>query len=80
MNIVYVVLPASIVLALIAVLLFVWAARRGQFDDLETPGLRMLHDDEPLRGRAARLEPPSEEDGADDAGAGDGSEEGQSDR
>lgn len=70
MNIVYVVLPASIVLAVIAVLLFVWAARRGQFDDLETPGMRMLHDDEPLRGRAARLDP--EPEGAPDADADEG--------
>ena len=43
--------------------LFVWAARRGQFDDLETPGLRMLHDDEPLRRRAGRIDPePDDED------------------
>jgi cbb3-type cytochrome oxidase maturation protein len=25
---------------------FVWAARRGQYDDLDTPALRMLNDDE----------------------------------
>jgi cbb3-type cytochrome oxidase maturation protein len=25
---------------------FVWAARKGQFDDLTTPAMRVLHDDE----------------------------------
>jgi len=29
-----------------AVAAFVWAANRGQFDDLDTPAVRMLHDDE----------------------------------
>ena len=45
----YIVLPVALVLALIAVCLFVWAVRSGQMDDLETPGLRMLHDDEEPR-------------------------------
>lgn len=46
MSIVYLVLPLALVIVLAAVLAFVWAARRGQFDDLETPALRMLHDDD----------------------------------
>jgi cbb3-type cytochrome oxidase maturation protein len=25
---------------------FVWAAHRGQFDDLDTPAVRVLNDDE----------------------------------
>lgn len=54
MSIVYLVLPLALVIVLGAVLAFVWAARRGQFDDLETPALRMLHDDE-----RSRREPPA---------------------
>ncbi|MDQ7086669.1 MAG: cbb3-type cytochrome oxidase assembly protein CcoS [Acidobacteriota bacterium] len=39
-------------------LLFAWAVRRGQFDDLETPALRMLDDDDsPIRGPAATVPP-----------------------
>jgi cbb3-type cytochrome oxidase maturation protein len=34
------------VIAAIAVLVFVWAARSGQFDDLETPSRRVLFDDD----------------------------------
>jgi cbb3-type cytochrome oxidase maturation protein len=45
MSIIYVVLPLALLLVLGAVLVFVWAARSGQFDDMETPALRMLHDD-----------------------------------
>jgi cbb3-type cytochrome oxidase maturation protein len=31
---------------MIAVGAYVWSARGGQFDDLDTPAVRMLHDDE----------------------------------
>ena len=46
MSILYLVLPLALVLVAAAVLAFSWAARRGQFDDMETPALRMLHDDD----------------------------------
>ena len=45
MSIIYIVLPLALIIVLAAVLAFVWAARRGQFDDLESPALRVLHDD-----------------------------------
>jgi cbb3-type cytochrome oxidase maturation protein len=38
---------------LVAVGAFVWAARSGQFDDLTTPALRAVHDDEPRPKEAA---------------------------
>lgn len=47
-SVVFVVLPVSILLALVAVVLFVLSVRRGQLDDLDTPALRMLPDDEPV--------------------------------
>ena len=49
MSVIYVVLPLSLLLVAVAVAVFVWATRRGQFDDLETPAVRMLFDDEPVR-------------------------------
>lgn len=45
MSVIYVVLPVAIVLAAAAVGAFIWAARRGQFDDLDSPRLRILGDD-----------------------------------
>jgi cbb3-type cytochrome oxidase maturation protein len=45
MSIIYIVLPLALLIVFAAVLAFVWAAKRGQFDDLDTPALRILHDD-----------------------------------
>jgi cbb3-type cytochrome oxidase maturation protein len=45
-SVVYLVLPLAVTVAAIAAFVFVRAARSGQFDDLDTPGVRMLHDDE----------------------------------
>ena len=46
MSVLYLVLPLALILVFAAVLAFVWAARRGQFDDLETPALRIVPDDD----------------------------------
>jgi cbb3-type cytochrome oxidase maturation protein len=46
MSVLYIVLPLALLVVGIAVGAFVWATRRGQFDDLDTPAVRMLHDDD----------------------------------
>jgi cbb3-type cytochrome oxidase maturation protein len=46
MSVIYVLLPLASVLGIAAVWAFVRATRAGQFDDLETPAHRILHDDE----------------------------------
>jgi cbb3-type cytochrome oxidase maturation protein len=46
MNILYILVPLALVMAALAVLAFRWAARQGQFDDLETPAVRILLDEE----------------------------------
>lgn len=51
MSIIFVVIPLALVVVAAAVAAFVWAASRGQFDDLDTPAVRLLGDDE---GRAER--------------------------
>jgi len=43
---IFVLLPLALLIAAIAVGFFVWAARTGQFDDLDTPAVRILFDDE----------------------------------
>jgi cbb3-type cytochrome oxidase maturation protein len=45
MSVLYLVLPLALVIVGAAVLAFVWSARSGQYDDLETPAVRVLHDD-----------------------------------
>lgn len=47
MNMIYMLLGFSIVLALIFLTAFLWASKSGQNDDLYTPSVRMLFDDEP---------------------------------
>lgn len=47
MTIIYLVLPLALLVVLIGVVAFLWATRRGQYDDLDTPAIRMLHDDPP---------------------------------
>lgn len=47
MNSLLLLIPISLVLLGIAIGLFVWAVRRGQFDDLDTPALDILREDPP---------------------------------
>ena len=46
MNIFYLLIGVSLLAALIFLGAFIWAVRSGQFDDNETPAIRMLFDDE----------------------------------
>jgi len=45
---IYGLVPAMIFLALVSVAVFFWAARSGQYDDMEGPAHRILDDDDPL--------------------------------
>jgi cbb3-type cytochrome oxidase maturation protein len=45
MSVLYLVVPLALLVVGVAVWAFIWAAGRGQFDDLDTPALRMLRDD-----------------------------------
>jgi len=45
MSVLFIVLPLAVALASVAVWGFIWATRGGQFDDLDTPPLRALHED-----------------------------------
>ena len=60
METIFVLLPLALLIAAIAVGFFIWAARSGQFDDLETPAVRILFEDD-VRGDAGggRQAPPS---------------------
>ncbi len=47
MNIIYVLIPLSLILMVLAIGFFFWAVKNDQFDDLDTPALDVLDDDEP---------------------------------
>ena len=46
MSAVFIALPIALLLALVALAAFVWSVRSGQMDDLETPGVRVLVEEE----------------------------------
>lgn len=46
MEILYILVPLSIILVAIAVYILGWAVKSGQFDDLEGPAHRILYDDD----------------------------------
>lgn len=46
MTILFALIPLAILLLAFAVWAFFWAVRSGQFDDLDTPAVRILLDDE----------------------------------
>ena len=54
MALVYVLLPLALLVMAVWIALFVWAVRQGQFDDLETPALRILFDDDASRSKMSR--------------------------
>ncbi|MCP5151086.1 MAG: cbb3-type cytochrome oxidase assembly protein CcoS [Ectothiorhodospiraceae bacterium] len=46
MEILYLLLPLSVVLVAVVAVALVWAVRSGQFEDLEGPAHRILMDDD----------------------------------
>jgi cbb3-type cytochrome oxidase maturation protein len=46
MDILYLLIPLSVVLVFVIGVFFWWSLRNGQYDDLEGPGHRILMDDD----------------------------------
>jgi len=46
MDILYLLIPISLVLVTFIVLVLLWAVRNGQFEDMEGPAHRILMDDD----------------------------------
>lgn len=48
MEVIFIVLPLAVIMAIVALAAFFWAVHKGQFDDLDTPAYRAILDpDEP---------------------------------
>ena len=62
MNILLMLIPLSLGLLVLAVGAFVWAVKRGQFDDLDTPALDILEDDDRPRPPVRPAPPPARPD------------------
>jgi cbb3-type cytochrome oxidase maturation protein len=60
-EILYLLIPLSVVLIFLIVWVFLWAVKSGQFDDLEGPAHRILMDDDrPQSNSSPKSEPPVE--------------------
>ncbi|MFT5735617.1 MAG: cbb3-type cytochrome oxidase maturation protein [Planctomycetota bacterium] len=46
MSVIYIVLPMALVLGGAALGAFLWAVKQGQFDDLDTPAMRVVLEDD----------------------------------
>ena len=46
MSVIYILLSISIIVAIIFFIAFIYAVKKGQYDDSYTPSVRMLFDDE----------------------------------
>jgi len=46
MSVMFVLLPLALLFAAAALGVFIWAALSGQYDDVDTPAVRILDDDE----------------------------------
>jgi cbb3-type cytochrome oxidase maturation protein len=61
MEVVFILLPLALLVAGVMLGFFVWAVRSGQYDDLETPAVRILLDDEEVRPEVPDDEEESEQ-------------------
>jgi cbb3-type cytochrome oxidase maturation protein len=59
MTVLFVVLPLAVVLSGLAATAFLWATRAGQFDDLQTPAVRLLCDELSERAPIAPAQTPA---------------------
>ncbi len=54
MSVILIMIPGAMILAGIGVWAFIIAAKRGQFDDLDTPAIRAVFDDDDIPSSATK--------------------------
>mgnify|MGYP000353695037 CR=1 FL=1 len=64
MEILYLLVPLAVLIAMLIAAALLWAVRSGQFDDLEGPAHRILMDDDvPVASHETPIKPPAETPG-----------------
>lgn len=58
MEILYLLVPLSVVFVFLIGAIFWWSLRSGQFEDLEGPAYRILRDDDSIDGEDSPDKPP----------------------
>lgn len=62
MEVLYLLIPLSVVLVFAIAAAFWWSVKSGQFDDLEGPGFRILMDDDRPKKPGEASSPPEKKD------------------
>ncbi len=76
MQIVIILIPLVLIVVTLGVILFSWAVKSGQYDDLEGPAHRILYDDDAdMIPEEARQDQPASSTGQTSAGADDSAKE-----
>ena len=60
MEVLYLLIPVSVILVFAIAGVFWWSVKSGQFDDLEGPGFRILMDDDRPKRQEGSAEEPQE--------------------
>lgn len=50
MDIIFLLIPLSLIMVVIIIAILFWAVRSGQYDDLEGPAHQILMDDDDIKG------------------------------
>lgn len=61
MDVIYGLIPGMLLLGLLGVIVFFWAARSGQFDDMEGEANRILMDDDLQPEKRKKSESPKDD-------------------
>lgn len=61
MNIIYMLLGVSVIVALIFFIAFIISVKKGQYDDVYTPSVRMLFEDELVKPKQVKNQSDSKE-------------------
>ncbi len=61
MEVLYLLIPLSLLLVGLIVWVFMWAIRSGQFDDLQGPAHRILMDDDGIKKEKTDKKEPKED-------------------
>lgn len=65
MESLYLLIPIAILIVAVAVAVFFWAVKSGQYDDLDTEGQRILFDDPPAKSQSRTQENTQTNQGGD---------------
>lgn len=57
MSVIVLLIIFSILVALIFLIAFIWAVRSGQYDDMDSPSVRILFDDKSRNDKTHRQDP-----------------------